>query len=381
MRQKKDVVQVARCAQNYGSLVKSGVIDSDKAQLAVLDQLDSFLTLTDTLPRTKKIIHSKSWFFKLLKVRDVSKALGFYIYGGVGTGKSMIMDIFFIEVRSKKKLRTHFHSFMQETHERINNSREKGERDPITVVANEISQNVEVLCFDEFQITDITDAMIVGRLFSALIAKETFIITTSNRHPDDLYKDGLNRQLFIPFIDLLKNRLNVIELHAQKDYRRDKLSRSQIYFWPINQVMREGFDKIWKSFIVEPPKELKLQIKGRIITLPKYSNGVGRSSFNELCGGPLGVLDYLTICKNIKILFVEEIPILTEMGMDSAKRFVALIDTLYESRIKIICLAQAKPEMLYPTGKGSFEFDRTVSRLYEMQSDEWIVDRDADIST
>ena len=381
MIRKKEKLEFSRCLMRYEGLVRSGSVILDKAQLSIINRLDALMELIDSSLINNNIIHKDKWIYKLLYKSNVPKKLGLYLYGGVGTGKSMIMDIFFIEVRSKKKLRTHFHSFMQETHERINNSREKGERDPITVVANEISQNVEVLCFDEFQITDITDAMIVGRLFSALIAKETFIITTSNRHPDDLYKDGLNRQLFIPFIDLLKNRLNVIELHAQKDYRRDKLSRSQIYFWPINQVMREGFDKIWKSFIVEPPKELKLQIKGRIITLPKYSNGVGRSSFNELCGGPLGVLDYLTICKNIKILFVEEIPILTEMGMDSAKRFVALIDTLYESRIKIICLAQAKPEMLYPTGKGSFEFDRTVSRLYEMQSDEWIVDRDADIST
>ena len=372
MIRKKEKLESSRCLIRYEDLVRNGSIKLDEAQLSVINRLDTLMALIDSSLNRNHIIHKDKWIYKLLYKSNVPKKLGFYLYGGVGTGKSMLMDIFYNEVLSKNKLRIHFHSFMQNTHDRINDARVGGVGDPINTVANEISKSVSVLCFDEFQITDITDAMIVGRLFSNLIKRGTFIVTTSNRHPNELYKDGLNRELFIPFIDLFRNRLHVVELDVLKDYRKEKLSGGQTYFSPINNANRRGFDKIWGSLVVEQPEILELKVKGRTVTLEKHSNGVGRTTFHHLCGNPLGALDYLIICENIKVLFVEGIPILSKLGMDSAKRFVTLIDTLYESRTQIICLADQKPEMLYPFGKGSFEFERTVSRLYEMQSEDWI---------
>ena len=366
----------SRCLIRYKALVKIGSIDLDEAQLVVLERLDLILNLIELYPAKYHLIDARFWIYKIFKTRNIPKELGLYLHGGVGTGKSMLMDIFFNEVRSTRKLRTHFHSFMQNTHESINNARLYGSTDPISVVVSEISKEVSLLCFDEFQITDITDAMLVGRLFTGLISKGTFIVTTSNRSPDDLYKDGLNRKLFFPFIELLKERLHIMELNSLRDYRREKLFASQIYFEPINEFNRKAFDKIWHSLVVEVATALEIRIKGRTVKVARYSNGVGRCSFDDLCGCPLGALDYLIICENVKVLFIEDIPTLDPMGMDSAKRFITLIDTLYENRIKIICLAEQKPEMLYASGKGSFEFERTISRLYEMQSEDWLIGMD-----
>ena len=376
MIKKVEKVEHSRCLIRYKALVKTGTIDLDEAQLVVLKRLDSLLNLIELSPNKYQLIDAHFWIHKIFKTKNMPQELGLYLYGGVGTGKSMLMDIFFNEVRSKRKLRTHFHSFMQKTHESINNARHFGSTDPISVVVSEISKEDSVLCFDEFQITDITDAMLVGRLFTDLISRGTFIVATSNRPPDDLYKDGLNRKLFFPFIELLKERLHIMELNALRDYRREKLFASEIYFEPINDFNRKAFNKIWCSLVVEPANALEIRIKGRTVKLARYSNGVGRCSFNDLCGCALGALDCLIICENVKVLFIEDIPKLDPMGMDSAKRFVTLIDTLYENRIKIICLAEKKPEMLYASGKGSFEFERTISRLYEMQSEDWIMGMD-----
>jgi cell division protein ZapE len=360
-----------RCSRHYSALVKSGFIKQDRAQLVVLKRLDYLANLIESDKLDKKITNPSWWLTKLKKRSSAQVAIGIYLYGGVGTGKSMLMDIFYDEVCLKKKLRTHFHEFMQDIHSRINCEREKGTLDPISSVAIKISKTVSILCFDEFQITDITDAMIVGRLFSKLIQLGTYIVTTSNRHPDDLYQHGLNRELFLPFIKLFKKKLLVVELNTSNDYRREKLSGQDIFLSPINKNTRESFNKIWNLLVVEPCSSLELRFKSRTIQLPKFCNGVGRSSFNNLCGSALGALDYLMICKHIRVLFIEDIPILNKMQMDSAKRFVILVDTLYENRIKIICLAAEVPERLYTKGKGSFEFERTVSRLYEMQSNEW----------
>ncbi|MDG2474030.1 MAG: cell division protein ZapE [Paracoccaceae bacterium] len=375
MSQKKDISD-SKCSECYEALVKIGAINTDKAQLLVLQQLDTLLNSINSRFTNENIMMRMWWQSKLLVGRNDSKKVGLYIHGGVGTGKSMLMDIFYNEIRSKNKLRTHFYSFMQDTHDDINRTRAKGISNPIGVVAANIAKRVSVLCFDEFQIMDIADAMIVGRLFSKLIEKGTFIVTTSNRHPNDLYKNGLNRQLFLPFIEVLKGRLHIVELNALMDYRREKLSGCQIYFAPINDATQNGFNKIWKSMVTVAPTTLELKVKGRTIRLAQYSNGVGRSSFNELCGSALGALDYLKICESIKVLFIEGIPIIGEMGTDTAKRFVTLVDTLYENRIKIICLAEHMPENLYIGGNGSFEFERTISRLYEMQSEEWIAGMD-----
>ena len=361
-----------KCLGHYEALVSSKEIKFDRAQIDVLEKLDDILIIIESEKLEKKITNSLWGGLRLKKLPSIPSKVGLYLYGGVGTGKSMLMDIFYDEVHSNKKIRSHFHKFMQEIHESINIERKKGTLDPISAVATKISKTVSILCFDEFQITDITDAMIVGRLFEKLIQQGTYIVTTSNRHPDDLYKDGLNRQLFIPFIELFKEKLLVLELNTVNDYRRQKLLGQDIYFSPINQKTRENFNKIWSSLVVEPCSSLELSFKSRTIQLPKFYNGVARSSFDNLCGSAMGALDYLMICKHIKVLFIEDIPILNQTQTDSAKRFVTLVDTLYENRIKIICLAKQIPEKLYTKGKGSFEFERTVSRLYEMQSKDWI---------
>ena len=361
-----------KCLGHYEALVKRKKLKFDKAQIGVLETLDDILTEIESKKVDKKITNPSWWRLKFKKKPSPPVKIGLYLYGGVGTGKSMLMDIFYEEVRSNKKLRLHFHKFMQEIHESINVERKKGILDPINSVATKLSESVSILCFDEFQITDITDAMLVGRLFEKLIQRGTYIVTTSNRHPDDLYQHGLNRQLFIPFINLFKENLLVLELNTSNDYRRQKLSGQDIFLWPINQKTRENFNKIWLSLVVEPCSSLELSFKSRTIQLPKFYNGVARSSFDNLCGSALSALDYLMICKHTKVLFIEDIPILNQTQTDSAKRFVTLIDTLYENRVKIICLANEIPEKLYTKGKGSFEFERTVSRLYEMQSKDWI---------
>ena len=361
-----------KCLGHYEALVRRKELKFDKAQIDVLERLDDILAVIGSEKNDKKITSLLWWRKKLKKKSSLPVKIGLYLYGGVGTGKSMLMDIFYEEVHSNKKLRSHFHKFMQEIHESINIERKKGVFDPIDSVATKISKTVSILCFDEFQITDITDAMIVGRLFEKLIQRGTYIVTTSNRHPDNLYEDGLNRQLFIPFIEFFKEKLLVVELNTSNDYRRQKLSGRDIYLSPINQKTRENFNKIWLSLVVEPCSSLKLSFKSRTIQLPKFYNGVALSSFDNLCGSAMSALDYLTICNHIKVLFIEDIPIISQTQTDLAKRFVTLVDTLYENRVKIICLANEIPEKLYTNGKGSFEFERTVSRLYEMQSKDWI---------
>ena len=365
-------VSTSRCSGRYKSLVESGFIKEDKAQLLILKKLDFLIDLIELRKSDRMTIDPGRWLRRLKSKPWTELKIGIYLFGGVGTGKSMLMDLFYKEVLLKKKLRTHFHKFMQEVHDGINIERQNGNLDPINSVAIKISKTVSILCFDEFQITDITDAMIVGRLFEKLIQLGTYIVTTSNRPPNDLYENGLNRQLFVPFIDLFKEKLFVVELNTTNDYRREKLADQNLFLSPINSNTQQSFNKIWNSLVVEPCSPLQLRIKGRTIQIFKFYNGVGRSSFDDLCVSALGALDYLVICDHVRVLFIENIPKLNEMQMDSAKRFVTLVDTLYESRIKIICLADEVPERLYTKGKGSFEFERTVSRLYEMQSSEWV---------
>ena len=372
MSENNSVTLTRKCLGQYEALVKRRQLKFDIAQIDILERFDDILEVIESKKVDKKITNRLWRRMKFKKKPSAPTKIGLYLYGGVGTGKSMLMDIFYAEVRSNKKLRSHFHKFMQEIHESINDERKKGILDPINAVATKLSESVSILCFDEFQITDITDAMLVGRLFEKLIQRGTYIITTSNRHPDDLYQHGLNRQLFIPFIKLFKENLLVVKLNTSNDYRRQKLSGQDIFLWPINQKTRENFNKIWLSLVVEPCYALELSFKSRTIRLPKFYNGVARSSFDNLCGSAMSALDYLMICKHIKLLFIEDIPILNQTQMDSAKRFVTLVDTLYENRVKIICLANETPEKLYTKGKGSFEFERTVSRLYEMQSKDWI---------
>jgi cell division protein ZapE len=283
----------------------------------------------------------------------------------------MLMDLFVDTLTDIPVRRVHFHAFMQEMHGGMHAARQKGVEDVIAPVAASVADNIRLLAFDEMQITDITDAMIVGRLFEALFKAGVVIVATSNRVPDDLYKDGLNRQLFLPFIDLIKTRMEVRELISPTDYRQNRLQGSPVYFTPISPDTRKQVRAVWRDLAGGDSEPLTLRVKGRDVTLPAFRNGVARATFYDLCGRMLGPADYLAVADAVKVLVLEDIPLLSRSNFNEAKRFVILIDALYEARVRLICSAAAKPEMLYVEGEGTFEFARTASRLREMQGTEW----------
>ncbi|MBY6122193.1 cell division protein ZapE [Mameliella alba] len=342
----------------YQSRVASGKIKPDEAQTAVLPELERL--------RTDLAQPVKRGFFR----KTIEAPQGLYLWGGVGRGKSMLMDLF-VDTLDVPARRVHFHAFMQEVQAAIHALRSQGAEDPIKPVAKDISDKLRVLAFDEMQITDIADAMIVGRLFEALFDGGTTVVTTSNRLPDDLYKDGLNRQLFLPFIAFLKERMVVRELASDRDHRQDRLAGAQVFFTPANAEARSQIDALWEELTHGLEETLTLHVKGREVELPRYHNGVARASFFDLCGRMLGPADYLKLAESVRVLIIENIPQLSRRNFNEAKRFVTLIDTLYEARVKLIASAAAQPEMLYVEGEGSFEFERTASRLREMQAAEW----------
>lgn len=349
-------------SSEYSTRVSDGTLRADPAQQSVLPLLDQLeIDLAKPLP--------KQGLFKRFRA-EVDPVKGIYMWGGVGRGKSMLMDLFYEKTAEPRKRRVHFHAFMQEVHSAMHEARKTGVDDAIQPVANEIIKTVRLLCFDEMQITDITDAMIVGRLFEQLFKAGVVIVTTSNRVPDDLYKDGLNRNLFLPFIDLIKQRLFIHELASATDYRLDRLSGETVYFTPNDAASREKLDAIWNDMggTSEP---LILKVKGREIELPMFKNGVARASFYDLCSTALGPGDYLALAQAVRVLVLDAIPNLSRNNFNEAKRFVTLIDALYEARVRLICSAAAVPDKLYVEGEGAFEFERTASRLIEMQSVDW----------
>lgn len=342
----------------YQARVADGTLHPDPAQEGTLPEFDRILSaLAQPV---------KKGFFR--KAPEPPK--GLYLWGGVGRGKSMLMDMF-VEAASVPARRVHFHAFMQEIHAAMHDARQQGVQDALAPVAKSVSDAVRVLAFDEMQITDITDAMIVGRLFESLFADGVVVVTTSNRVPDDLYKDGLNRQLFLPFIDLIKDRMVVHELVSPRDYRQDRLEGEQTYFYPDNADARGQIDRIWNDLAGPDAGPLELTVKGRKVVLPQAHNGVARVKFYDLCGKALGPADYLAVAEAVRVLVLEHIPQLSRSNFNEAKRFVTLIDALYEAGVQLIASAADRPEMLYVEGAGSFEFERTTSRLREMQSADW----------
>ncbi|MEM9349969.1 MAG: cell division protein ZapE [Pseudomonadota bacterium] len=346
-------------SEEYERRVAAGDLRPDDAQRAVLPEFDRMAEAL-AIPAKKK-----GWFGKA--VPEAVK--GLYLWGGVGRGKSMVMDLF-VEQLTVPARRVHFHAFMQEIHAAMHEARQRGVEDAVEPVAADVSSQVRLLAFDEMQITDITDAMIVGRLFEKLFAAGVTVVTTSNRVPDDLYKDGLNRQLFLPFIDIIKERLVVWEMVSDTDYRQDRLAGERVYFTPIGPEARASIQAMWND-LAGGEEPLDLKVKGRVVTLPAFRNGVARASFHGLCGQPLGAADYLAIADAVKVLILEDIPALGRFNFNEAKRFVTLIDALYEARVRLIASAAAEPDMLYVEGEGTFEFERTASRLREMQSEGW----------
>ncbi|UWQ32567.1 AFG1 family ATPase [Leisingera sp. M527] len=345
----------------YRQKIDAGELQPDPAQEAVLPHFDR---IADGLmaPPVKR------GFFRKAEYEPVQ---GLYLWGGVGRGKSMLMDLFVDSLEDIPARRVHFHAFMQEIHTQLHEARQSGVEDALAPVAKAVADSVRLLAFDEMQITDITDAMIVGRLFEALFAAGVTVITTSNRVPDDLYKNGLNRQLFLPFIDLIKVQMHVHEMVSPTDYRQHRLTGAQVYFAPVDAEARAQIRAIWTDLSGGPAQPLTLEVKGREVTLPAFRNGVARAAFYDLCGKMLGPGDYLAIAEEVKVLVLEDIPRLSRNNFNEARRFVTLIDALYEAKVRLICSAAAQPEMLYVEGEGTFEFERTASRLREMQDKDW----------
>ncbi|MEL6519605.1 MAG: cell division protein ZapE [Pseudomonadota bacterium] len=351
-------------AEAYAAEVAKGSLRPDPVQEAVLPLFDRLLDDLASRPEPRTGLLS---FFSAA----TQPIKGVYLWGGVGRGKSMLMDMFHEVAPVEKKRRVHFHAFMQEVQQALHEARQTEVEDAIIPVADAIIADTQLLNFDEMQITDIADAMIVGRLFERLFAAGVAIITTSNRVPQDLYKDGLNRALFLPFIDLLSERMEVHEMASDIDYRQGRLAGEAVYFSPVNREARAKIRQMFADLTRGDTPPLDLAVKGRKVTIPAYRNGVGRAGFHDLCSLPLGPADYLAIAEACRVLVLEDVPQLGRSNFNEAKRFVTLIDALYEARVRLICSAAAKPEFLYLEGEGSFEFERTASRLREMQSEGW----------
>lgn len=305
---------------------------------------------------------------------------GLYIWGSVGRGKSMLMDLFFADAPVAKKRRVHFHEFMLEVQARLHRRREelaaKGappESDTIVPIAKKIAAETRLLCFDEFQVTNIADAMILGRLFETLFEEGITVIATSNRAPDDLYKNGLQRDRFLPFIELVKQRLEVLELGGAQDYRMGRLRELDLYLTPLGSWATKKLDEAFRALSNGADGEPRvLRTQGRDVEVPRAAPGVAMAHFMDWCAKPMGAADFLCIADNFHTVIVAEIPRMGPDSQDKAVRFVTMIDTFYEKKVKFICSAAANPGNLYPEGDGSFEFQRTVSRLMEMQSPEYL---------
>lgn len=375
----KDLPATRTLLQAYHHQVETGALRTDDAQLAVVAALDRLLEAI----ASKRLAAKSSalgWLFG--KRRATAEPLkGLYVHGGVGRGKTMLMDRFFELLPVRRKRRAHFNDFMVDVHDRIQKHREKLKRgevketDPIPPVARALAEEAWVLCFDEFTVTDIADAMVLSRLFSALFAEGVVLVATSNVAPRDLYRDGLNRALFEPFIGILERHCAIMPLDGPVDYRRRRLEQMPVYLTPCGPETEARMDEAWEAATSgHATPETRIAIKGREIVVPRANGNAARFSFGELCARPLGARDYLAIASRFDTLFVDCIPVMGLERRNEAKRFILLVDTLYDNRVRLIASAEAVPEELYRarTGTESFEFARTASRLTEMQSRDWL---------
>ena len=359
----------------YRARITAGEILPDPAQALAVEKLQS---LHHALTGYEPASGMSGWKARFgLGAKRAEPPQGLYLYGGTGRGKSMLMDLFFREAGIARKRRVHFHAFMRQVHARLAEYRKfKGrEADPIPPVARRLAEEAWLLCFDEFQVQDITDAMILSRLFEVLFESGVVMVATSNRPPRDLYKDGLQRDLFLPFIDRLEDRLDVLQLDGGKDYRLENLTHMDVYLSPhdheTDRVLGQCFARLTNHAEAGPDT---FTVNGHEVTLPLAADGVALADFADICTNapPLGPADYLEVAERYHTLVLSRIPVMGPERRDEAKRFVTLVDALYEAKTNLVCSAEAEPEGLYTEGTGSFEFQRTVSRLMEMRGSAYI---------
>ncbi|KCZ45300.1 cell division protein ZapE [Hyphomonas sp. CY54-11-8] len=368
--------------RQYRERVDAGLLTNDPVQAEAAELLDDLARRLANPPKG-------GWFSKPEPVR------GLYLWGGVGRGKSMLMDLFFEDAAPKAKRRVHFHEFMAEIQDRLDTWRKMPEDDrkrspwrvkgagddPIPPVAKQVATEAQLLCFDEFQVTQIADAMILARLFDQLFSRGVTMVATSNRVPDDLYKDGINRPLFLPFIQHLKERCDIFHLASDRDYRLDRLIAAPVWYSPLGPEADASLEEVWTRLTSGAhAQHVTLTVKGRKLEVSREAAGVAWFTFEELCARPLYSRDYLTIAANFHTIILQGIPQLGADKRNEAARFVALIDALYEAKIKLVASAAAEPETLYPEGDGAFEFERTVSRLHEMRSTDYLAEERVEIS-
>jgi cell division protein ZapE len=363
----------------YAALIAARKIEADPGQAVLADRLSA---LADRLDQHRLASKSSSlgWLFN--KRTNASAPLrGLYVYGEVGRGKTLLMDLFFETSSVVRKRRVHFHEFMADVHERIHTYRQElkngevAEQDPIQRAAAAIAEEAWLLCFDEFHVTDIADAMILGRLFTRLFEIGVVMVATSNLAPDDLYMDGLNRSLFLPFIALLKRQCEVVRLDARADFRLEKLTGVQSWYVPPDAKADAALDDAWQRLVGEHAgAPHQLVVKGHIVHVPMAAMGVARFSFEDLCAQPLAAADYLKIAHEFHTIILDHIPTLDYSRRNEAKRFIILIDTLYDHAVKLLASAQAQPDQLYRGTEGfeANEFKRTASRLIEMRSQSYL---------
>ena len=380
----------------YQTLMQSGELkpDADQARaVASLERLHRELVNYPAIGNQNNKFSFKNWWPTGLFGWSGNKPApkGIYLYGGVGRGKSMLMDLFYSVAPMTFKRRVHFHEFMLDIHARLKqahdlSSQKRGQRgggrasdaDPIPVIARQIAGEATLLCFDELQVTDIADAMVLTRLFNALFEQGVIVVATSNRLPDELYKHGLNRHRFLPFIEQIKESLELVELEGPVDYRYNRLKGAQTYYFPVNDEttaqLSATFFRMTDRRIedrAKVPSEM-LNVQGRTLFVPKAARGVAVFSFKRLCANPVGSADYLAIARTYHTVIMVAIPQFTPENSDQAKRFITFIDALYEHNVKFLCSAAVPPQLLYAGGGSSFEFERTISRLMEMQSEDYL---------